>query len=428
MKKNSITLLYDTCEVQNNKSVPKANGYPSEQSRILKDLQALNIDVNTEILSAYSPTSEQTGVYPIDLITIDFDKLLDNIDTKSIEKIKELNVPVLLYLPTEGFDCYNNCWLDYIHNQFMKYNMTDNSVYLIFGDLKIEKGYVEYNNDSEELLKAYKLKKVFPMSYFEWSLENYLKHRWSKIKLRDNEYVNKIESANYERPKDFLSYNGNFRPHRLAMVSELLRNKLCDNSLISFSGGYYTTLESCLSGANDLLSFDGRHYLQKYVVNWKPTILDYNKSIRMNYVNQIQKQHYLSTYYSVIAETEYSSKSVFLTEKTFKAIKSLHPFLIYGNPGTLKMLKELGYETFPEMFCEDYDNEEDHKLRLSMIIAEVKKFNNLSTNEKASKLRSVREKMLHNREHLETRASYLAIGFDDIFNKIIEAELNDKAS
>lgn len=426
MERFNITLLYDSCEFENTTSFPRTNGHAAEPSRLLKDLNAVNVKVNYQDLNSFFPTDKTIGIYPIELFKIHFNKIFDNISAENIKLIKKLKIPILLYFPTEGFDYYNNYWLDYIHAQFIKYNITNNSVYLIFGDLKIEKGYIEYFNDSEELLNTYKFKKVFPMSYFEWSLENYLKYRWSKEHLRKEEYVTEFELINHKRKHNFLSYNGNFRPHRIAMVTELLRNNLCNDSLISFSGGCSPTLNECIPKVEKLLSFDGRQYLQKFIVDWKPIILDYNQTVRMNYVNQIQKHHFLNTFYSIIAETEYSSKSIFLTEKTFKAIKSLHPFLIYGNPGTLKMLKELGYETFPEMFCEDYDKEEDHKLRLSMIISEVKKFNSLSTKEKVNKFESVREKLLHNRANLETRASNMKLQFKDIFNTIIEIEKNVK--
>ena len=38
--------------------------------------------------------------------------------------------------------------------------------------------------------------------------------------------------------------------------------------------------------------------------------------------------------------------ATYLTEKTFKPILNMQPFVIVGNAYSLKMLKQLGYKTF----------------------------------------------------------------------------------
>lgn len=40
----------------------------------------------------------------------------------------------------------------------------------------------------------------------------------------------------------------------------------------------------------------------------------------------------------------------FISEKTFKPILGMRPFIVYGNPNTTKLLKEKGFETFDEDF------------------------------------------------------------------------------
>jgi hypothetical protein len=48
----------------------------------------------------------------------------------------------------------------------------------------------------------------------------------------------------------------------------------------------------------------------------------------------------------------------------------------------LSLLKEKGFETFPELFDESYDDEENPIKRISMIVDEVEKFTNLTFEEK----------------------------------------------
>lgn len=84
---------------------------------------------------------------------------------------------------------------------------------------------------------------------------------------------------------------------------------------------------------------------------------------------------YDDTYFSLVAETTTDlSNGRHVTEKSFKPISYYHPFIIWGQPGTLEFLKNLGFETFPTIFDESYDQIEDHILRLDKIIDNVKNF------------------------------------------------------
>ena len=73
----------------------------------------------------------------------------------------------------------------------------------------------------------------------------------------------------------------------------------------------------------------------------------------------------------MISETETSDQCIFITEKTYKPIYTGHPFIIWGNPGTLTYLRSIGYKTFPTLFDESYDNELDPVKRLEMIILQI---------------------------------------------------------
>jgi len=51
---------------------------------------------------------------------------------------------------------------------------------------------------------------------------------------------------------------------------------------------------------------------------------------------------------------------------------NLHPFFINGNPGILKHLKSLGFQTFDKWWDESYDEELNFKKRADMLIEQVK--------------------------------------------------------
>lgn len=84
---------------------------------------------------------------------------------------------------------------------------------------------------------------------------------------------------------------------------------------------------------------------------------------------------YDTTYFSIVSETTtYSKYSLHITEKTYKPMAYRHPFVIFGQTGTLAYLHKLGFETFENLFDESYDTVEDQDSRLAMIVDNVKNF------------------------------------------------------
>ena len=47
---------------------------------------------------------------------------------------------------------------------------------------------------------------------------------------------------------------------------------------------------------------------------------------------------------------------VFISEKTAKAVIFRHPFLIFGAPGHLREMRNIGFKTFSDIWDESYDN------------------------------------------------------------------------
>lgn len=75
---------------------------------------------------------------------------------------------------------------------------------------------------------------------------------------------------------------------------------------------------------------------------------------------------YSNSKFSLIMETHYqNTELLFLTEKTYRAILSLHPFVMASVPGTCKKLNDDGYHTFE---CHKLDQIKDDTFRLNTII------------------------------------------------------------
>ncbi len=87
---------------------------------------------------------------------------------------------------------------------------------------------------------------------------------------------------------------------------------------------------------------------------------------------------YDDTCISLVVETRIVRKAnelLLLSEKTFKPIAFRHPFLIWGEMGTLARLKSLGFETFDNLFDESYDDISNYKQRLDAVVSNIAAFN-----------------------------------------------------
>lgn len=80
------------------------------------------------------------------------------------------------------------------------------------------------------------------------------------------------------------------------------------------------------------------------------------------------------TFLHLVLETEVANHSQRFTEKILKPIVAHRPFLVFGPKGTLKSLRRFGFQTFHDIFPEDYDkidNREERLFRILDIVDEI---------------------------------------------------------
>lgn len=75
---------------------------------------------------------------------------------------------------------------------------------------------------------------------------------------------------------------------------------------------------------------------------------------------------YTDSYVNLVTETVTCPK-IFLSEKTWKPIASGQLFLILGNPGTVKHLRDQGIDCFDDIIDHGYDAIEDTRERISTL-------------------------------------------------------------
>ena len=92
----------------------------------------------------------------------------------------------------------------------------------------------------------------------------------------------------------------------------------------------------------------------------------------------IDPSWYTSTRFSIVVESVMVSKYVPLpgddinvSEKTLKPCAFKHPYIVWGQAGTLAWQKRQGFETFDHCVDETYDTVEDKNLRFEKVVEQI---------------------------------------------------------
>ena len=87
---------------------------------------------------------------------------------------------------------------------------------------------------------------------------------------------------------------------------------------------------------------------------------------------------YQSTFCSVISETSASADKPNFSEKIFRSICYGHPFILIAAPNSLSMLRELGFDTYDDIFDNSYDTEPVRDRRIIKVFDVIDQISKLS--------------------------------------------------
>ena len=104
----------------------------------------------------------------------------------------------------------------------------------------------------------------------------------------------------------------------------------------------------------------------------------------------------------IVTESEFTDGTTMhrVTEKILKPMVGLQPFLIIGNPGSLALLKSMGFKTFEALIDERYDDISDPAQRLVAVFAEIDRLLALPVAELRVRVAALEELLIHNLLHL----------------------------
>lgn len=256
------------------------------------------------------------------------------------------------------------------------------------------------------------------------TLTNHFEYNMAEHIRKNTPDLSNIDKV--KKSKIFLCMNGGARPHRVYLMTYFYKNKLLDKAHFSMHTnltGIWFILKHL--NINDAWYKDFKRLLEFFyknkptmpmVLSLKPNDLDGQHNISKDDIKLFADSHI-----SIINETSFFKKdfleqgdlynahldSIFLTEKTFRAIACQHPFIMSSRPHTLKHMRRLGYKTFSPYIDESYDDIEDDYKRLQKICEICKDLSNKNQEFWKHFQSGVRDIVLYNYNHLLTRQHYL---------------------
>lgn len=206
------------------------------------------------------------------------------------------------------------------------------------------------------------------------------------------------------RPKKFLSFNRSLRSHRYYLAYLAMKYSFLHEGIFSFINVPDTPARI----KNQIEMFEGRPITDKEfyrLMNHFPIELD-TETLDANQkrgftTDSNKKEWYLDSYIHLTSETSFVVQEIdepFFSEKTFRPINNLQPFIYLGNAYALKKLQSLGFKTFHPYIDESYDNEPDHIKRMKLIKTEILKLVKMPKKDLHNLYYSLQHITLHNFE------------------------------
>lgn len=264
-----------------------------------------------------------------------FTNFLNHVHPLVLEDARNGRARLVIDNLNEGF--YDEAFYEFMHRSMARYGLPGASVMWLTGNEHDDRGYQA------------------------WCDRHGIRDRFSVVAFCHLMYMQQINLAYRKAPtwddhlarkalrrsmRGFNCLNRVSRNHRELFVMLLIERGLHRNAAVSHGPIRYHGWtqhgipQEVIDGANALLPL---------VVD--DPDFDHNKAMHIN------TDIYLDTWASVITETHAFDEdhNLFISEKLWKPIWALQPFMVLGHAGTLDRLRRWGYETFGMLWDEGYD-------------------------------------------------------------------------
>ncbi|MNT37555.1 hypothetical protein D3C72_1736960 [compost metagenome] len=109
---------------------------------------------------------------------------------------------------------------------------------------------------------------------------------------------------------------------------------------------------------------------------------------------------YDEAFLAIVNETRFSTLCGEISEKALIPIMYMRPFVIVGGPYMLRYLREMGFETFGDLWDESYDEIADHGTRMQAVLHLLDDLLAKPLSEMQELLKNLEARLERNRHHL----------------------------
>jgi len=308
--------------------------------------------------------------------------------------LSDLQQGKALFLIDQSVEGYSTDWLwKWFHDKCEYYKISPSLIVYGTGDQSCVDKYkvwCDLHNPSVKL-------KVIPSI----SLSMYIRMFCEKWNINPN-FDQLLEHKNKNQSNLFLYDCTNMRPRpqRILNFLHLLNSDLLSEGNISMPSQKEWHPFINMNYDEYFIKYGlPKNIVSKLTPEMTPRIAKYNYNgptvHYYTYVERVLDDMYKNSWVSLVTESSYfeHEHSVFISEKTFKPIACLQPFIIVGSKGVLKYLRKLGYKTFHPFIDESYDDAPDGE-RFTAIINSLQKIKQIEN--KTEWYNSMRSILEHN--------------------------------
>ncbi len=299
---------------------------------------------------------------------------------------------------------------DYLYNICERYHIPYHKLIFVIACADLE----ELHNEYCESKKIPENERIF-VKYWTWSIrekvdeaikiiEDDSGHR--RVNLLTEEKSTIVMPQDLEDTKDvirnktFLMFNRRMRDQRVLFIT-LFGRDFINKNYISYD------FEHC-HDATDIHFFEDRvneeyweyglENMKDIIANKPKSVIDFEEVFQTVGFGCEDKRPFMDSYIHLTSETNFYEPGVYFSEKTWKPIINLQPFIMINYYNSLKYLKELGLKTFSPFIDESYDTIKNGKERATAIYNEIKRLDSLPKEELHKWYNSIKPILLHNRE------------------------------
>lgn len=372
-----------------------------------------------DIVQNYIEKNE-SFIYP--LLIWNNDLFLDVMDITIPQNVKTQvdlgKCKIVLFYVTEPWFMYEYCY-KWLSNFSTKNGLNKDNFIFVSSNLK-----------SPEIKDEYVQKGIIDDNYTIIEFNHHFHRLWFYTHNFhmdfSHELYEKTLNENLKKQKDtkkeqhFLCFNRRPHDHRVAIFAEIMTNpKLKEKTLLTLGNEGQIIGQSFKDAIRRFIDESykyGHHRLYNFIDGYNGNFIhsyDTDSMSDQNYIN-INLEAHNKTFCNIVTETLTSEDVLFFTEKTLKSIFALQPFIIIGNRGSLKKLKEYGFKTFDKWWDESYDDLK-YQSRFEKIVEIINEIATWDESRINQTLMEMEETLIHNFRMLVEDNST-----KDFFNKFLK--------